>query len=52
MAVGHAGASQAGRAGTVELGRGDLAQWHLIYIFIFSEYIQIVANSKICVGFI
>jgi hypothetical protein len=30
----------------------DSTQWHLIYIFIFSKYIQILANSKICVGFI
>jgi hypothetical protein len=32
--------------------RKDSAQWHLIYIFIFSEYIQVLANSTICVGFI
>jgi hypothetical protein len=29
----------------------DSAQSHLIF-FIFSEYIQFLANSKICVGFI
>jgi hypothetical protein len=32
--------------------REDSAQWHLIYIFLFSKYIQILVNSKICVGFI
>jgi hypothetical protein len=30
----------------------DSAQSHLIYIFIFSEYIQFLANSKKIVGFI
>jgi hypothetical protein len=32
--------------------RADSAQWLLIYIFLFSEYIQIPVNSKNCVGFI
>jgi hypothetical protein len=32
--------------------RKDSAQWHLIYIFIFSKYIQILSDSKFSVGFI
>jgi hypothetical protein len=46
-------AAQAGCAGTVELGRARIWPSDIfLYIFIFSEYIQFLANSKICVGFI
>jgi hypothetical protein len=49
-----------GRVGIVDVGHAllcssaaaDSAQWQLIYFFYFSEYIQILANAKICVGFI
>jgi hypothetical protein len=49
-----------GRAGAVDVGHALLCNWAergfgpvtFDYIFIFSKYIQFLANSKICVGFI
>jgi hypothetical protein len=48
-----------GRARTVHVGHASLCNWAerefglvaLKLIFLFSEYIQILANLKICVGF-
>jgi hypothetical protein len=49
----YASVAQAGRIGTVQLGRGgfNLVAFDLFF-FLFSEYIQILANSKNCVGFV
>jgi hypothetical protein len=49
-----------GRAGAVDVGHALLCNWAergfgpvaFDYIFIFFEYIQFLANSKICLGFI
>jgi hypothetical protein len=54
--VGHAPHGQ-WAAGTVvqagcEMGRGGFGPMAFDLIFLFSEYIQILANSKFCVGFI
>jgi hypothetical protein len=51
---------QMGRAGTVDVGHALLCNWAVRgfgpvtveLIFLFSEYIQFLTNSKICVGFI
>jgi hypothetical protein len=53
-------AAPTGRAGIVDVGHALLCNWAeqvfgpvaFDYIFRFSEYIQFLANSKICVGFI
>jgi hypothetical protein len=37
---------------TVQLGSGRIRPIGLQFIFLFSKYIQILANLKICVGFI
>jgi hypothetical protein len=58
--VGHIGivqwavgtVAQAGRVGTVQLGRAQIRSSGIRIVFLFSEYIQILANSKFCVGFI
>jgi hypothetical protein len=51
---------QMGRVGTMDVGRTLLCNWAVrgfgpvafdLY-FLFSEYIQILANSKICLGFV
>jgi hypothetical protein len=60
QAVGHAHAAQAGAKLGQAVGRAllgswataDSALWHSIIIFLFSEHIQILVNSKICVGLI
>jgi hypothetical protein len=41
-----------GHAHTVQLGHGGFGPLAFDLCFLFSEYIQILANSKICVGFI
>jgi hypothetical protein len=49
-----------GRADAASVGQAPLCNWAerefglvaLKLIFLFSEYIQILANLKICVGFI
>jgi hypothetical protein len=60
VAVGHARAVRVGRADTAGMGQAPLCIWAergfgreaLKLIFLFSDFIQIHANSKICVGFI
>jgi hypothetical protein len=56
VAVGHARAVRVGRAYTASVGQVPLCNWAergfgpvaLKLIFLFSEYIQILANLKIC----
>jgi hypothetical protein len=48
----HVRATQAGHAGTVQLGRSGFSPVTVELFFLFSEYIQIPANLKSCVGFI
>jgi hypothetical protein len=50
--LGHTRAAQADCAGTVQLGRSGFGPVIVELFFLFSEYIQIPANLKICVGFI
>jgi hypothetical protein len=50
--LGHARAVQASYAGTVQLGRSGFGPVTVELLFLFSEYIQIPANLKICVEFI
>jgi hypothetical protein len=60
MAVGHARAVHMGQAYAASVGQAPLCNWAergfgpeaLKLIFLFSEYISILANLKICVGFI
>jgi hypothetical protein len=63
MAVGRGPCARAvcvGRADTAGVGQAPLCIWAergfgpeaLKLIFLFSDFIQIRANSKICVGFI
>jgi hypothetical protein len=44
--VGRVRAVQVGRIGTVPLGRKRIWPIDLCFVFIFSEYIQILANFK------
>jgi hypothetical protein len=58
--AGHAHAVRVGRVDTAGVGQAPLCIWAergfgreaLKLIFLFSDFIQIHANSKICVGFI
>jgi hypothetical protein len=52
MQIGRVGTVDVGCTGTVQLGRGGFGPVTVELIFLFSEYIQILVNSKICVGFI
>jgi hypothetical protein len=60
MAVGHARVVHVGRADAASVGQAPLCNWAergfgpvtLELVFLFSDYIQILANLKICVGFI
>jgi hypothetical protein len=60
VAVGHARAVHMGRADAMSVGHAPLCNWAerefgpvtLDLVFLISEYIQILANLKICVGFI
>jgi hypothetical protein len=60
MAVGRARAVHVGRADTARVGQVPLCNWAergfgpvtLELVFLFSEYIQILTNLKICIGFI
>jgi hypothetical protein len=52
MQIGRIGTVDVGCTSTVQLGRGGFGPVTVELIFLFSEYIQILVNSKICVGFI
>jgi hypothetical protein len=60
VAVGRACAVHVGRADVASVGQAPLCNWvergfglvRLELVFLFSDYIQIIANLKICVGFI
>jgi hypothetical protein len=60
VAVGRACAVHMGRANAASLGQAPLCNWvehgfgpvTLELVFLFSDYIQILANLKMCVGFI
>jgi hypothetical protein len=60
VAVGRARAVHMGRADATSVGQAPLCNWAergfgpvtLELVFLFSDYIQILANLKICVGFI
>jgi hypothetical protein len=60
VAVGRACAVHMGRADAASVGQAPLCNWvergfgpvTLELVFLFSDYIQILANLKMCVGFI
>jgi hypothetical protein len=52
MQAGLTGEAQVGRVITVPLGRALKLARGLCFIFLFSEYNQIHANSKICTSLI
>jgi hypothetical protein len=53
MPASRTSVAQAGRIGTVQLGRGGFSLVAFdLFFFLFFEYIQILANSKNCVGFV